>query len=134
MFSHKKEQPVDKVIPMLTDEQRQILIAMQCITVPEGITIPAADCHQVWEWSNSVLKAHSRLRRNSMRVVSIERESIENAYQKLMEVLARRVAIHVVNGEVCICPLNELPRDRVELFQKALAEMAGPGQVVSEST
>ncbi len=113
---------------MLTDQQQEMLVAMQCITVPEGTSISVEDNDLVWEWADCVLKTHRRLlRKAGPHLASKQQESTEAAYRQLMEVLAGRAGIHVVNGKVRICPLDELPRDRVDLFQEALGELFKAG-------
>jgi hypothetical protein len=106
---------------MLTDHHRQMLLAMQCITVPEKETIPECEVLQVWEWAEFVLKAHQGLNENPQSAISIGQKAVENDYQRLADVFQCKAAIHVVNGEVRICSLEELPPDRVKLFEAALS-------------
>jgi hypothetical protein len=47
-------------------------------------------------------------------------ESVRADFQQLTEVLEGRAAVHVVDGKVSLCRLEELPAERVAFFQEAL--------------
>ena len=109
---------------MLTDEQTQRLLCMQMLTVEAGNSIPSEEVYAVWAWAENILEARRRLAAKEVPPGAWSKEeALAAAYQRLTEVLEGRAGVHVVDGKVCLCPLEDIPAERLKLFQQSLPQI-----------